>query len=130
GVEQDWRTTDVKHWIAGDRLQIARFGHPHAAIARIHDSGGRLDREPAIAFDRDVQGMIGAYQLAWSTGEIRFARRCKCDGFQRDLRNETFELHLLGAEACTGGIGDVAGDRFESSVKRKLPRERDVETRL
>ena len=49
----------VEDRIAGQRLERARFGNFHAAVARVCRAVGGVDAEPSVALDGDVKRIAG-----------------------------------------------------------------------
>ena len=79
-IEQDARVACVEHRIAVDADEHAGLFHVHAAILRVDGSVRRLQRQPALPLDGDVERILGLDRHALSARDEGFSLRNEVDG--------------------------------------------------
>ena len=70
-IEQDRRAARVENGVAVQRLEGAGLGNAHAAVARVGDAVGGVDRKPALALHGDVERIAGLDHGAGLSGYER-----------------------------------------------------------
>jgi hypothetical protein len=90
----------------------------------------RIDAEPGVALDHEVERIAGLAQRAVLDRQVGVAGGGEGDRVLAKSTDDVLELDASGAKADRAGVGDVVGDGRQTPFECHLRGKRNVDSRL